>query len=103
MMVETTSCTLKTAFKSPGKKPQRAPPATAAAIKSGSKSGRGRVEYRAIKVTQRPPISICPEAPILKSPVLNAKLTARPTNKSVVAVASVFPSRSMLIRPPRNK
>ncbi len=103
MIVATTSCTLNFAFKNPGMIPHKAPPSKAAPISTTRKRGRGRKTLCATNVAQRPPMSICPEAPILNNPVLNAKATESPTSIKVVAVAMVLPMRSIFIKPPRNK
>ena len=54
-------------------------------------------------MAQSPPKSIWPDAPMLKRPVLNAKATASPVMMSGVAVASVFPIRSVFMSPPRKR
>ena len=60
-------------------------------------------KVRPTAVAQSPPNSICPDAPILKRPVLNANATDKPVKIRGVAVARVFPILSIFIRPPLNR
>ena len=85
MMQETTSLTLKRALRKPGTAAHTMPPTIDAAMTSGSSSGRGRPAVRASTLASRPPISIWPGAPMLKSPVLKAKVTERPVSMSGTA------------------
>ena len=48
-----------------------------------------------------PPISICPEAPMLKRPVLNANATESPIRISCVDIPSVFPILLTFERAPK--
>ena len=63
----------------------------------------GRFQRTPIWIETYAPIIICPEAPILNNPVLNAKATAKPVNIIGAAPYNVFPiPTEPLFVPPSN-
>jgi len=82
MIAVMTSLTLKNALKMPGIAPQTAPPT----MPSSTATYHGSWNCMPATSAKNEPIVYCPDAPMLKSPVLNAKPTERPVIRSGAAV-----------------
>ena len=90
MMVVITSWAPVRAFNTPGMAPNIAPPTPAANSANGTCSTAGSWNANPTHKPVIAPANICPVAPMLKRPALNADETAKPAKSNGVAPVMVL-------------